>query len=71
VALQLRPRHRRLLRSDIGQNLYEEIDLITKGGNYGWRMREATHAFQGGELRKDFVDPIIEIRPRQGAVRYG
>jgi len=51
---------------DIGQNLYEEIDLITKGGNYGWRMREATHAFQGGELRKDFVDPIIEYGRDKG-----
>jgi glucose/arabinose dehydrogenase len=51
---------------DIGQNLYEEIDLIRKGGNYGWRLREAMHAFQGGEMRKDFVDPIAEYGRDKG-----
>ncbi len=51
---------------DIGQNLYEEIDLIVKGGNYGWRLREASHAFQGGEMRPDFIDPIAEYGRDKG-----
>ena len=51
---------------DIGQNLYEEIDLIVKGGNYGWRNREGFHAFQGGRMRDDFIDPLAEYGRDKG-----
>jgi glucose/arabinose dehydrogenase len=51
-----------LWTSDVGQNLYEEIDLLVAGGNYGWSIREGLHPFgpNGVGPSKDLIDPIWE-----------
>ncbi len=35
-----------LWTGDVGQNEFEEIDIIENGGNYGWRIMEAADCFQ-------------------------
>jgi hypothetical protein len=34
-----------LIVADVGQNNVEEIDRVTKGGNYGWAVKEGTFTF--------------------------
>ena len=34
-----------LFCADVQQNSYEEVDIITKGANYGWRKMEGIHCF--------------------------
>ncbi len=37
------PVTRELIGADIGDKLEEEIDIIQKGGNYGWPIKEGSH----------------------------
>lgn len=51
-----------LWMGEVGQNLWEEVILVTKGGNYGWARREGLHPFgpKGVGPNKDMIDPIWE-----------
>ncbi|MFT3879387.1 MAG: PQQ-dependent sugar dehydrogenase [Gemmatales bacterium] len=48
--------------ADVGQNLYEEINLLQKGGDYGWSHRESFHPFgpNGQPVNDKMIEPIWE-----------
>lgn len=57
-----------LFAGDVGQNKYEEVDIITKGGNYGWRVKEGLHDYdlQNSSPGSNFIDPVYEYGHDQG-----
>lgn len=58
----------KLWAGEVGQNLYEEINIVEKGGNYGWSKRESLHPFSkdGVDVNKDMIDPIWEYHHNIG-----
>lgn len=59
-----------LWAGDVGQNEFEEIDIITKGGNYGWRLKEASRCYNPRndcDPTKTLIDPIHQY-PRSDGV---
>ena len=58
-----------LYAGDVGQNSLEEIDIITRGGNYGWRVFEGTRCTGLGPAQcnpADFQAPIAEYEHTGG-----
>jgi len=57
-----------LFAGDVGQNQWEEVDIIEKGANYGWRITEGLHCYNPGRDcdTKGITMPIAEYSHREG-----
>ena len=52
-----------LWAADVGQDRFEEVDIVVPGGNYGWNRMEGHHCFPRPQTpcdRVDLVLPVIE-----------
>jgi len=58
----------KLFAADVGQDAWEEIDIIEKGKNYGWNIREGKHCYEPAKSCSDkgLTDPIWEYGHDQG-----
>jgi quinoprotein glucose dehydrogenase len=56
--------------ADVGQHQKEEINLIKRGGNYGWSFREGTGEFllknRKPSSEIEFIDPVFEYGHDEG-----
>ncbi len=74
-----------LIAADVGQNSIEELDVIQKGGNYGWPIKEGTFLFDPGGTPvanvgfvyadspgqpAGFIDPIAEYDHRDPGDKF-
>jgi glucose/arabinose dehydrogenase len=57
-----------LWAGDVGQNLWEEIDIIVKGANYGWNIMEGSHCYSpaSGCNQSGLTLPVVEYAHSEG-----
>jgi uncharacterized repeat protein (TIGR03806 family) len=53
---------------DVGQSAWEEVNRVTRGGNYGWRCFEGNHPFNSacGANAGSSIAPVAEYGRAQG-----
>jgi glucose/arabinose dehydrogenase len=58
----------RMVLADVGQNAFEEIDIVQSGDNLGWKKREGRHCFPPDSTcsRANLVEPIYEYGRTEG-----
>lgn len=71
----------RLVVADVGQGNVEEVDLVTKGGNYGWAVKEGTFLFDRATgtvnpvsspgLPAGLIDPVLQYDHTDGIAIVG
>ncbi len=68
---------------DVGQNDLEEVDIVTAGGNYGWRWKEGSYTFifngnqaayvttEPLDVPSGLIDPVAEYDHTEGIAVLG
>ncbi|MCB0417023.1 MAG: PQQ-dependent sugar dehydrogenase [Bdellovibrionales bacterium] len=58
----------RLFAADVGQYEWEEVDIVGRGKNYGWRVVEGTHCYEPAKncVSKGMEPPIHEYPRSEG-----
>ena len=59
----------RLIVADVGQDAWEEVDIVSAGDNLGWAIREGRHCFPPEVqdcARAGMVDPVYEYSHESG-----
>ena len=57
-----------LWAADVGQDFWEEVNIVKKGGNYGWSVREASYPFNNKPVTStdELVAPVWEYDHQLG-----
>ncbi|MDB5384891.1 MAG: hypothetical protein JWM11_537 [Planctomycetaceae bacterium] len=58
-----------LWAADVGQDRHEEVDIIDRGGNYGWNIREGKHPLDPNAERSpvgEFIEPVLDYPRVEG-----
>jgi glucose/arabinose dehydrogenase len=57
-----------LFAADVGQNQYEEVNIIERGRNYGWRIMEGFHVYDQNlkQPGQELAPPISEYDHSEG-----
>ena len=56
-----------IITGDVGQGEIEEVDIITNGGNYGWKIKEGDQCFQAETCDSTgLIDPIHQYNHDNG-----
>lgn len=61
-----------LWAGDVGEEEWEEVDLVVAGGNYGWPLKEGSHCFApDGCDTPGLIDPVVEYPHSEGVAITG
>jgi glucose/arabinose dehydrogenase len=62
-----------LFAGDVGENKYEEVDIVDRGNNYGWNIMEGFHCFNppSGCNTSGLTMPIAEYSHSEGDAIIG